>query len=96
MPTNSTEISNEKVITEIGILVGHLVEILSDLLIKSSTNANATSNSVNIAKASTLLSDLTNGGDIQQQKEFLSSLFNSFQFKSHVEVATQVINKNIS
>jgi hypothetical protein len=51
---------------------------------------------VNIAKASTLLSDLTNGGDIQQQKEFLSSLFNSFQFKSHVEVATQVINKNIS
>lgn len=96
MPTDFAEISNEKVIIQTDILVRHLVEKLSDLLIKSPTTTNVSSTSFDIAKASTLLSNLTNG-DIQQQKELLHGLlFDSFKSKSHVEVATQVIDKNIS
>ncbi len=93
--TDSTETSDEKVIIKTEILVDHLVEKLSDLLIKSPTTTNVTSIPVNIVKASSLLSNLTNG-DTQEQKKLLSRLlFDSFQSKSHVEVATQVINKNI-
>ncbi len=87
--TDSTETSNEKVIIETDIFVHDLMEKLSSLLIKSPTTENASS------KASILLSTLTNG-DIQQQKEILSSLLlDSFQSKHHVEVATQVTDKNI-
>jgi hypothetical protein len=72
-------------------LVHHLVEKLSDLLSKSSTE-NASSAPPHITKASTLLSSVTDG-NIQQQKQLLSHLiYDYFQSQTHIEVATQVFD----
>ncbi len=96
MPTDSAATSSEKVIIQIEPLVRHLVEKLSERLIKSSTTENVTSTPGYITEASTLLFTLTHG-DIPEQKELLSRLlFDTFQSKSRVEVSTQVTNKNTS
>ncbi len=96
MPNDSENISNEKLIIQTDVLIRHLVEKLSNLLIKSPTTENVSSTPVHIAQASTLLSTVT-GGDIQQQKELLSNLlYDSFRSKTQAEVATQVTDKNIS
>jgi hypothetical protein len=81
------------VIIQTDMLVHHVVEQLSDLLAKSSTE-HVSSTSAHMEKASTLLSTLTDG-DIQQQKQLLSHLLHDyFQSKTNVDVATQVIEKN--
>jgi hypothetical protein len=75
-------------------IIHHVVEEISDLLMKSS-NENASSTSAHLIKASTLLSSLTEG-NIQQQKQLLSHLLHDyFQSKTNIEVGTQVIEKNI-
>lgn len=94
MNTDPRGTSNEKLIIQTDLLVQHLVEKLSDLLIKSPTIENLSSTSVQITKASKLLSELT--VDIQEQKDLISRLLlDSFQSKPHIEVTTQVIDKNI-
>jgi hypothetical protein len=96
VPTDSAATSSEKVIIQIEPLVRHLVEKLSERLIKSSTTETVASTPSYITEVSTLLFTLTHG-DIPEQKELLSRLlFDTFQSKSHVEVSTQVTNKNMS
>jgi hypothetical protein len=77
---------------QIDTVVHHLVGKLSDLLIKSPTE-NISSIPVHIAKASVLLSTLTDG-DIEQQKHLLSHFaYDYLQSKIYAEVATQVTIK---
>jgi hypothetical protein len=96
VPTDSAATSSEKVIIQIEPLVRHLVEKLSELLIKSSTTETVASTPGYITEASRLLFTLTRG-DIPEQKELLSRLlFDTFQSKIRVEVSTQVTNKNMS
>ena len=76
-------------IIQTDMLVHHLVEKLSDLLIKFSTE-DTSSTPNHITKASTLLSNVTDG-NIQQQKQLLSHLlYGYFQSQTHIDVATQV------
>ena len=88
MPSDTTKISSERVITQTEIIARHLVEKLSDLLVESFTSTQNTT-------TSTLLPALLNE-DVQQRKELLFRLLlDSFPFKTSVDVSTQVMNRII-
>ena len=87
--TDSSRTSNENVIIPTDRLVHHLVEKISDLLTQSA-GENYSSIPVHLARASTLLSTLT---DENNQRLLTRLIHDYFQSKTRVEVATQVIEK---
>ena len=87
--TDSSRTSNENVIIPTDRLVHHLVEQISDLLTKSATE-NDRLTPVHLAKASTLLSTLTDGDNQQLLTHLIRDYFQS---KTRIDVATQVIEE---
>ncbi|CAF1016842.1 unnamed protein product [Adineta steineri] len=79
--------SNRKITIQTDMLVHHIVEKLSDLLIQSSKDG--FSIPIHMSRASTLLSTVTEGNR-NQQKQLLSHLiYDYFQSQTYIEVSTQ-------
>ncbi|CAF1180560.1 unnamed protein product [Adineta steineri] len=79
--------SNRKITIQTDMLVHHIVEKLSDLLIQSSKDGFSTP--AHMSRASTLLSNVTEGNR-NQQKQLLSHLiYDYFQSQTYIEVSTQ-------
>ena len=93
---NAEQSSNKRLIIQTDLLAHHLLGRLSNALLVSSDENISSNNSIHLAGASTLLSNLTNG-NIQQQKQILSHLLTDyFESRNYADAATQVTDNNTS